>query len=1505
MSSQRPYNMSGSGGGGSRARSSNPRGGSGGGGYENGGGSNNDNRNDDYPPLPGSGSGGSSGFGSGGSNGFGSGNGFGGSVRRVPVDFSSSQQQGLPSGPASTRQQHQQQQSRGNSHSNSNGRGGGSSGSGGEVYYGVIISIKEVFGFIQPLTGTSTDHVYFSLRDISFGISLGDEVSYQTATSVRGLSAVNIKPMNDSCKIKVDGFTGLVLAEEDYHRSSSGRVELKNTENKIPASTWKLICPSGPGATKYCCFANEANSSSNNTTIKSSTNPKFVRDDEVSFSVTFIPNTGYCRAFSLKLQKTKKERLQAEQIENMLAAGVKPEQGIVRSVKKETNKSSFGFIQGADRMDDIFFKFDDVIGMHRGNTVPNSPVKTSVSAKGQEEEAAGGAGSVVNVMGGMDLSKAESFDGAPLDKQGRLNIEEGQCVEFFCIMEMIGGRMSNKAVHIKLLPPGSIVLETVLHTSVAAVVTQTPSAATNGMKEKPGVAKLVGLCAANTDDAVGADSHSVEGYSSKIELWPRCMTEALVSSFKIGDEFSCDVHYYRPQKMYFARNIALTRYRTMGREYGYVCKVMPKESNYGFIASVEKPGSSSANQQSGARSSGPSEESHYFFRCSEVTKAAATDNNSAASSGKGGSSGSNTMKDVVEVAYNTPVSFEVVIDNLSHSGKSTNGAVPKYRAVRVQIETDETVQNIQNTPFISTIDVDDKGQPLQQPVYRGIVVRETRKETNGQIKIQLPNGQEMVSAPKPTFPAHMIKTCVDFLAFTQLSELSICSVSYTQRLFFHHLIEYHTNPANADSTSIDLVSLAYEMVNPTTGTVIPLKPSDNIPTVTVRLFRITDPKLYDTWYLKTYGHSLNSGDISTKSTNLKEKEVKTPVKAPASAVAAAGSLIPSQTGKIKLLPKKKTAEASGSTADLGASTAAVTAGSWRDHSSLTLRHDSTIPFAPSTVDLKFGSVLNALTVQFQVYLDCATNTLVARNVALTDEAVPGSDSSTGKSQGIISSISPGSNKNTLSFGFIRVMSTDEKLFWQYNASGNAPRRGERDRGAASTADNVFVPSEGLEVSFSIRLRGGTRCAVSLSKLPKGSLSKFEMVGPLSPGAVPVGRCIGVVVTAPSTAVMAKSGTTVPATGTQHVVLFDTSRAAAAFQSKYVDIQQGITAVLNQLMISPVETDSVSATAVDSIQRTIDNSAPKLYAPLFRQNIPICHLKPPTAAASDSVVLHADSAQILADLSPSQCDFVANDKVQYSVGDIVECSVLCNNSIQRSPVAVCGLNILSSRDGDASAVTTNVVPKGVLVNGRVVETKIKVDVPCGDQQLELCHLTIDESSASEELKALLNADNRAAGVDYKVFNGNPNNKKLCNSFFCDQRDLLCAAAPAPASSGYGAPVALNMNSLGSAPGTLGKGDIVKFIIIPNTHIAIGSTVQSRFSATAAGSSAGSGSGADKPRQSLFGKAVTATVGGVGGSAAETQAPDMKGGVNKITMAQVCLLCLCCVVWHCVICLCLTT
>lgn len=216
-------------------------------------------------------------------------------------------------------------------------------------------------------------------------------------------------------------------------------------------------------------------------------------------------------------------------------------------------------------------------------------------------------------------------------------------VEFFVVAENSKGKMNDRAVHITVLAPGTIVLETTLALKAIATVAVEPKV---HPREEPG---MVILHQPIQREGLPDITH--------VELWPRCMPDGLV--FRVGDKIELDVQNYRPEKLNFARSVRVISFRKLGREQGKVCVIKKDQGGFGFVHSVYR-------------------DQDIYFRLSEVL----------------GPAGDAFLPED-KVMMNLSISFE------PHMEEAKSGAA-RLRAIRCRVVGDGSVEK-----GVSALSIDD------------------------------------------------------------------------------------------------------------------------------------------------------------------------------------------------------------------------------------------------------------------------------------------------------------------------------------------------------------------------------------------------------------------------------------------------------------------------------------------------------------------------------------------------------------------------------------------------------------------------------------------------------------------------------------------------------------------------------------------------------------------------------------------------------------------------------
>ena len=432
-----------------------------------------------------------------------------------------------------------------------------------EEQFGIVCSLRDAFGFLQPLNVSASgslpeEHVYFPEREVhARDLKVGDEIAYWARSTQKGPQAANIRVVDTSMKVASAQLQGVVVRDSDVHRNIPGVIQMAAEHE-----------PQFVIYTTDDCVGVSGGKVSRGTTL-----PR--KGDEVEFVALTLPNTTYARAQGVKCIKSAREKQMSEQVKRLLDAGAQSEQGIIDTIKSGEN---YGFIKPADRMGNIYFRFDDFI-----------------------------------------------------DPEIREGIKESMEVEFFVLTESNKGKMADRAFHLKVLLPGTVLFESTVAVKATGMVIVEPKLSP---REEPGCVLL--------SNPIRREGHPD---IDRVELWARCVPEGLL--FRVGDRLELDVQNYRPEKINFARNVRVLSFRKLGREVGRVQSLKKDQSfKFGFLRSSQR-------------------ENDIFFHLGEVL----------------GPNGSEFVPEA-NITLNLGVSFETVPDD------SRPGSGPRVKAVRCRLLSD-------------------------------------------------------------------------------------------------------------------------------------------------------------------------------------------------------------------------------------------------------------------------------------------------------------------------------------------------------------------------------------------------------------------------------------------------------------------------------------------------------------------------------------------------------------------------------------------------------------------------------------------------------------------------------------------------------------------------------------------------------------------------------------------------------------------------------------------------
>lgn len=533
--------------------------------------------------------------------------------------------------------------------------------------YGAIISLRPSFGFIQNIH--SDEQIYFSEQDVYECVKIGDLVSFTAHQSSKGLVASRIKQIREELESLSKKVLGTISRIPERHRSNCGllEVELSSLSN----DHHPLLRRKPVNTIAY--RPNDLNNSQlPRTTL-------LERGDFVEFTLSQVPGCGLLLATDIHLKKLKRERERekflAQQIQRMLDAGAVREIGIVTSLKNK----EYGFIKSQDRKDEVYFKMDGFLDDE--DTVIREVCISMVI--------------LYLVLCFLCFSL------------------QGTEVEFFVVAEMVRGRLSDRAMHLKVIPHGSVQFEVVVARDALVTVVTEPA---GQAEETPGVGVL------SNPISVADITKKPNDVINDVEVWQRCMPDEMLC--RRGDVLKVNVHYYRPEKLFFIRAVRLIEPFLLGRDKGTICS-MKESAGFGFITS-------------------DSRKIDLYFRLNQVI----------ATSGE--------MLKKGDVVEGLRVSFDVIVEG------------EKLRAIRVKkLPTSDNGANGDNSAALTRI-------TIKSDVF-GKVVRNAaaKKESVGLIQVSPTIWREIQDFEY--VDPDLTKSLSSFMSKSFLQEMSIVAASSVMR----------------------------------------------------------------------------------------------------------------------------------------------------------------------------------------------------------------------------------------------------------------------------------------------------------------------------------------------------------------------------------------------------------------------------------------------------------------------------------------------------------------------------------------------------------------------------------------------------------------------------------------------------------------------------------------------------------------------------------------------------
>lgn len=252
-----------------------------------------------------------------------------------------------------------------------------------------------------------------------------------------------------------------------------------------------------------------------------------------------------------------------------------------------------------------------------------------------------------------------------------------------------------------------------------------------GPAESKGDSAFAAAAAALAKKTGGAANAAAAPSIKTIELWQRCLPDELVC--KVGDVLELDVHYYRPEKLFFARAVKVVQFRRLGRERGTVCSL--KDNGFGFI-------------QSSVRNADA------YFKSSHVLNWDSQPLSEGA------------------LKLGSAVSYDVICEDTSSGGK--------LRAKRVMLENPTTVQ--------ARAAADAERYLLKRDITGVVVRNSTKKDSPGLIRLLSPAVLEDIQVGDFSDP-EMMAALTEFQTNVDLQSVTLYALPLATLRAYSKLIE--------------------------------------------------------------------------------------------------------------------------------------------------------------------------------------------------------------------------------------------------------------------------------------------------------------------------------------------------------------------------------------------------------------------------------------------------------------------------------------------------------------------------------------------------------------------------------------------------------------------------------------------------------------------------------------------------------------------------------------------
>lgn len=385
--------------------------------------------------------------------------------------------------------------------------------------FGFILTLKNSFAFVQSYF--EDEQFFLHLNEFYPDISLNDTVAFHYVDAPKGKQISRIRKLDLSSSVKIlDNIKGTVTRPND-NRSKFNSVGLIKLDSSSLDNIKEYQQFFDLKFNNILLFATGLNGTSRRI---------FNKNKKLNFSISQIDSS---HLFFIKENITEdlpeggvssinnsKEKQFITNVNNMIQSGMKKEYGIISLVKNK----EYGFIFCENYPEEIYFRVSDFYY----NDIPQ--------------------------------------------------VKDNMEVEFFVISEINRGKLSNRAMYLKLIPNNTVEFDIVIKERVKLMILSAPSVSSTSSApslHSPGVGELeIPLTLDQIPSDLINDNEKFplnlfQPYLKYIDIWIKCLPHDKFLC-KQGDEFLIDIIYYKPKNCFLARNFKLINFSPFDRDFGII-----------------------------------------------------------------------------------------------------------------------------------------------------------------------------------------------------------------------------------------------------------------------------------------------------------------------------------------------------------------------------------------------------------------------------------------------------------------------------------------------------------------------------------------------------------------------------------------------------------------------------------------------------------------------------------------------------------------------------------------------------------------------------------------------------------------------------------------------------------------------------------------------------------------------------------------------------------------------